>query len=781
MKQQLEKSKYLQHSGKVNLKGSFAALDAYELLENIALFILSRIYFMDYLISPFGVAAFSVLFFKKKRPYYVIFASLGALSAKTPVFFFKYTGAILITMSILLIFSKELQHKKRVVAALCSLSVFLTGIIYVMTEGFFVFDSLLLLLECAALYVSFFVFDKALFAIKAALVKNTFEPLGLISTISLFAALVFSISLSKNFWPLSHIAATFIILTISLTYGFGMSVACGAIFGFALCFSTPYPSQMICIYTLSSLFSGLLQRFGRLASASAFALTSLIVTLVLCPEANGILTVSYVAAACLLLFFVPDKILAVKRNSLQKPRKEATLAEKVKYATDLKISEMTESIDSVGNIFHEVIESLYDATRDTSAQVLRATADSVCSDCSLCKFCWSKEKEKTTQICERMLSAINSKNTMSKKDIPKDFSDMCIRAETFANELNKNCESQKVTKMWAGKVQESKRLVVEQFKNITMILKNLKESISAQTDFIPDAETRIFDALIRHGIAVDDVCVRYDNGYVVTLEKLACDSKSECDFSTATIISEILEVPMEKEPKECSTNHCRVSFYQKPKLLINAAISRATKKNSHTTGDNASVFSLDAGRVGIVLADGMGSGEMAAFQSSMVIELTKKLLLSGFNLATCVRLINDILMTNADKDTFSTVDLCVINLYTGAAEFVKTGACSSYLKSQGAQDVVMASSLPAGLIQSVEPDFDKKFLHSDDFLVMASDGVCDVLVTDSGNEIFEILDEFSGSSQELSDKILTRAVEKSGNLPLDDMTVIACSIKDNKI
>jgi len=781
MKQQLEKPNHLPPIRKVSLKNAFAALDAYELLENIALFILSRIYFMDYLISPFGVAAFSALFFRKKRPYYVIFSSLGALSVTTPVFFFKYTGAILITMSIQLIFSKELQHKKRTVAALSTLSIFLTGIVYVMTEGFFIFDSLLLLLECAVLYVSFFVFDKALFAIRAALIKNTFEPLGLMATISLFAALVFGISLTTNFWPLSHIAAIFGILLISLTYGFGMSVVTGTIFGFALCFSTPYPSQMICIYTISSLASGLLQRFGRLAASFAFALTSLITILVLCPEANGILTVSYVAAACLLLFFVPDKILAVKKSALQKPRKEAALAEKVKYATDLKISEMIDSIDSVGTIFHEVIESVHDTKYDTSAQILRATSDAVCSDCSLCKFCWSKEKEKTTNICERMLSSINSKSTLSKKDIPKDFSDMCIRAETFVSELNKNCESQKITKMWSGKVQESKRLVVEQFKNITMILKNLKDSISAKTDFIPEAEAKIFHALAHHGIEVDNVCVRHNNGYSVTLEKLACNSKSECDFSTASIISEILEVPMEKDPKECSTNRCQITFSQKPKLCVNAAISRATKKNSHVCGDNASVFLLDAGQVAIILADGMGSGEMANFQSSIVVELTKKLLLSGFNLSTCVRLINDILMTNSDKDTFSTVDLCVINLYTGVAEFVKTGACASYLKSQNAQDVVSASSLPAGLIQSVEPDFDKKFMQGDDFLVMASDGVTDVLDTDSGNEIFKILDGFSGTSQELSDEILTRAVKKSGGTPLDDMTVVACSIKNNII
>lgn len=773
MKQQLQKTNNLPQIKKFNPRSLFSTLDAYELLENIMLFLLSRIYFMDYLISPFGIAAFSVLFFKKKRYYYAIFSSLGALSLKAPVFFFKYIGAILITMSIQLIFSNELSSKKTTVAALTSLSVFLTGIIYVFCEGFFFFDSLMLLLECAVLFLAFFVFDKALFSIKTFMANTTFEPMGLLSVIALFSVMTFSVSLTQNFWPLAHIGAIFLILLISLSYGFGMSVPSGAIFGFSLCFSTAYPSQMICIYTLSSLFAGILSRFGRLAASASFALSSLITTIILCPEANGILTVSYVAAACLLLFFVPDKMLTVSASASAKLRKETSLADKVKFSTDAKITEVIDAVDSVGTVFGEVIESFRDASCDAKISALQSTSDVVCTNCSLCKFCWSKEKEKTQSICDRMYDSINSKGTLAKKDIPKDFSDMCIRAESFVSELNKNCASQKVEKMWAGKVLESKRLVLEQFKNTSMILKDLKDSILSKNDFIPLAESKISNALLHHGISTDNVCVRKGEAYSVNLNMLSHEGKTECDTHIAEIISEILEVPMIKEEKELKSGHYNMQFFQKPIFRADASVSCATKKNSSGSGDNACVFSLDAGKIAIVLADGMGSGEVANFQSNIVVRLSKKLLSSGFNLSTCVRLINDILMTCAEKDTFSTIDLCVLNLYTGIAEFAKTGASVSYLKSQNIMDLVAASSLPAGLIRNVEPDFDKKFFKADDYLVMASDGVSDILQNNANNEIFKILDDFSGTPEELSDKILKCALKKSGGEALDDMTVIA--------
>ncbi len=780
MKQELETLKPISAIKQINLKGIFTSLSGYELIENIALFLLSRIYFMDYLISPFGVAFFSVLFARKKRPYYIIFSILGALSTGVPVFFFKYVGAMLITLSVQIIFSKELKHKKRLISALATLSLFLTGIIYVFTEGFFAFDLLLLVLECGVAFLSFFVLDKALISLKSVAIKNTFEPLGLMAVISLLATIVFSISLTKNFWPLAHILSVFAILLLGLTCSFTISVPAGAIFGFALCFSTPYPSQMICIYSLSSLFSGLFSRYGRLAASGIFALSSLIITLLLCPETNGILTISYVAAACLLLFFVPDSMLIQPGIYLHKPRKDAALQEKIKYVTESKITETIDSIDSVGTIFLDVIDSYRDTTLDTSQEVFRATADVICSDCSLCKYCWNKDKEKTRNITERMFSVINSKNTLATKDIPKEFSDMCIRTEAFVCELNKNYESLKVTKMWSGKLHESKRLVAEQFKNISMILKNLKESISDKTDFIPEAEAKISNELARQGITADKVCVYHKDAYTVTLDVISCDNKSECDAVITSVISEILEVPMIKEPINCESNPYHVKFSQKPKLCANAAISRITKKNSGGSGDNASVFSLDSGRVALVLADGMGSGEMANFQSSIVVKLAKKLLLAGFNLPTCVRLINDILMTNADKDTFSTVDLCVLNLYTGTAEFIKTGSSNSYLKLQGALKTVDASSLPAGLIQAIEPDFCKEKISQNDLLIMATDGITDALDNDDNNEIFKLLDDFDGTPQELSDGILSRAVKKSGGEPLDDMTVIACRILNNE-
>lgn len=763
----------------INLKSLFSTISSRELAENILLFFLCRICFMDYLISPFGISFFSVLFFHKKRASYILFSALGVLSLTNGVFAFKYVGCMLIILTTQLIFAQELVHKKRMMALITAGAQLLSGGVYVAVEGFFSYDTLLLILETALTLVSFFIFDRALFSIKALMFRKTTDACEILPLGFLLGCVVFSVALTRNFWPLAHIASIFIILFAGLFSGVSVSTPLGAIFGTAIGLATVYPAQTVCIYTLSSLLSGLASRYSRLGVSGAFALSSLITTLFLCPETNGLLTVSYVAAACLLLFFIPDEVFYRLDAAAIVPRKENRNLEKVRTTATMRITEAISSIDSVGTIFHEVIESMRDAKCDTRTAVFEATAEAVCKNCSLCRFCWQKDREKTLLATDHMYTVLETKNTLAKKDVPKDFTEMCIRTDSFVCELNKNYESLKVARMWAGKVKESKRLIAEQFKNISMILKNVRSTITEQTDFIPDAERRIASELSRRGISCDEISVCKKDGFSVEITRLNCENHTECEGVMLPVLSDVLEVPMEKEPTDCEGSVCHVRFLQKTKLKTDIAISCKTKNNSSGSGDNASFFPLGDGKIALILADGMGSGSHANFQSSIAVKLAKKLMSAGFNKETCVRLINDILLTNADRDTFSTIDLCIINLYTGNTEFIKTGACNTYMKLQSTFDTIRASSLPAGIMQSVEPDFDKRTVCCDDFFVMATDGVTDVLDTDRGNEIFSLCEGFSGTAQELSDAILQRALECSGGVATDDMTVVVCRVLKN--
>lgn len=769
MKHQLETTHTPQQVSK-GIKEIFSKITKAELVENVFLLLLCRICFMEYLVSPFGVSMFAVLFHKTKRPSYVIFSTLGVLLTGNPTFYFKYIGTILIVLAVTLIFSTELKTKKNAVLVLTTSALFVNGFVYVFAEGLFLYDFLMLLLECGMCYLAFFVFSKAVGSLSTIAYRTVYEPSELVSLVLLCACGILSIALIESLLPVAHILSITIILFLALTCGFSISTPAGAVLSLAMGLSTPYPAQIVCAYTFASLFAGLVATFGRLAVSGIFAVCTFVVTWLLFPESNGLLTVSYVAVSCLVLFFVPDKILLSFGTAATKPRIFSRSNYRLHEAVRDSFTNTIDTVNSVSDIFHDIVESCCEKRTNSYDAVFDSTAEAVCANCSLCRFCWHKEKNKTVSLLQRMITVMESKNVLAKKDIPKEFSEMCIRCESFISELNKNFESLKVTKMWSGKVNESKKLVAEQFKNISMILENMQENLEKKMNYEPKLEAKIIAALDKLGVSLLQLRLSCDDGFCVEIHNPEFRINTTPE-AIADSLSDILEVPMLAEKKHGNV----LKFYQKPEFSADIFTQGIARKNAQICGDNCAYFPFATGKIAIILSDGMGSGNNANFQSSVVVELAKKLLTAGIKSETCVRLINNILMTNADKETFATVDLCVINLYSGIMEFVKTGASSSYIKKEKEDVTITSTSLPAGLIPVVDADFSIKYAADHDTLIMASDGVTDVLDTNDKNEIFDLAKD-DDTCQELSQKILNHAISRSGGVALDDMTVCVCKL-----
>lgn len=773
MKNQLQPAHSPQQAN-TGLKEIFATITKTELAENVFLLLFSRICFMEYLVSPFGISMFCVLFAKNARPSYVVFGVLGILLTANPLFYFKYIGTMLIVLTFAIIFRHELKNKKNVLALIATGALFVNGGVYVIAEGLFLYDFLMLIVESGLCYLSFFVFWEAADNLRAISYRCVYEPRDLVCLTLLCACGILSVSLIESLLPLAHILAITIILFLALTCGFSVSTPAGAVLSLAVGLSTAYPAQIVCAYTLSALSAGLVARYGRLAVSGIFAAGSFVVTWLLFPESNGLLTVSYVAVACLVLFFVPDKVLLSFGTAATDADKTQRSSYRMQEIVAEELGGTIETVNSVSDIFQDIIKSYCEAYTNSYDAVFDATADAVCADCSLCRFCWHKEKAKTVSLLEHMITVMESKNILGKKDVPKDFAQMCIRSEGFVSELNKNFESQKVTKMWSGKVTESKKLVAEQFKNISMILENLQENLDKKLLRSPELERKIKNALDKIGVSATKLRLISDEGIMVEIHQPVY-RVAECNDKIADALSEIFEVEMVAEKKENDV----LLIYQKPEFCVSLDVLSKACRSSQVCGDSCSGFYFAPGRYAVILSDGMGSGERANFQSSVVTQLAKKLLCGGMKSETCVRLINNILMTNADRETFATVDLCVINLYSGIVEFVKTGAAPSYIKKEKENITVTSTSLPAGLIPVVDADFSIKYAQSGDVLVMTSDGVSDVLDNGKRNEIFSLINA-EDDADEMTQKILNRAYARSGGVATDDMTVCVCKISKNQ-
>ena len=100
------------------------------------------------------------------------------------------------------------------------------------------------------------------------------------------------------------------------------------------------------------------------------------------------------------------------------------------------------------------------------------------------------------------------------------------------------------------------------------------------------------------------------------------------------------------------------------------------------SGDNFAMMELPGGKKGVVLSDGMGSGETACRESTLVVELLEELLEAGFPEKTAIQMINTTLVMGREEIHYSTVDMTIFDLYSGECEIIKAGASSTFIRSK---------------------------------------------------------------------------------------------------
>ncbi len=174
------------------------------------------------------------------------------------------------------------------------------------------------------------------------------------------------------------------------------------------------------------------------------------------------------------------------------------------------------------------------------------------------------------------------------------------------------------------------------------------------------------------------------------------------------------------------------------------------------------------------LSDGMGSGTCACRESETVIELLEQFLHAGFSKETAVHMIHSTMMLQNSNQMFSTVDLCMVDLYTGECEMMKIGASTTFLKRKDWVESVSSTSLPIGFLQKLDYESAKKKLEPGDFVIMVSDGVLDALPHRKAEEIIQdiILEQDTRNAQEMAREILTRVLLYQKCCAKDDMTVL---------
>lgn len=172
-------------------------------------------------------------------------------------------------------------------------------------------------------------------------------------------------------------------------------------------------------------------------------------------------------------------------------------------------------------------------------------------------------------------------------------------------------------------------------------------------------------------------------------------------------------------------------------------------------------------------------GESANKSSSTVIKMLKRLLTTGFDKDISIGLINSAVNLNSNVETYATIDLSIFDLNNGEIEFVKNGACPTFIKNENNVEVVKAVSLPAGIVDKIDLVVYNKKLINNQIIIMCSDGILESNEELANKEIWvkEFLEDIETEDiKEISKALIQEAIDNDLGTAKDDMTVLVAKI-----
>lgn len=745
--------------------------------------VLSGRTFLLYNLSPFGIACITAYIMKKYYSMVCLLPMLGVLCSGRGQYGIKYI-IVYFLMGIVSFFQDKFKNKKILYGA-CFGAVILGNILYFLLSEGTLYDFIVLGLECVFAYFladSYLVFFSYF---ESAKIRRTMTKRELYSLSAVFLVMLASVADIKLVFDItvSGVIADFVILFTAIEFSTGVCAVSGVMTGAVMGVANPQMLYCVGSYGISAVFASLGSKYKKLGAICAFILSNAFFTFYANNSSYMLVNVFEVMLAGVVISIIPShKLDEVKNNILMllpgAKAREARRVEIVKYSAGTRMKKLSTVFEKMAEVITKNNKKPILSKEKEEKMLVENVAQRVCKTCRNSKKCWVDEYQNTYKVVSGLLKATSLRGWAENYDVPPQFKNVCYNPSALVLETNKVYELYRVNAVWESKVSESRKLINQQLCDVSEVVKNIASEIENGYSFEIEAEEKIIEMLDDLGVKVKNVAVmkEKEERYQVSVSVADCKKDNTCRFLIAPVAEKVLKRRFYPENKNCNSSNCTIKLIEREWFEAEVGISRIRQKGEKEWGDSYAIIRPGNGKIIVALSDGMGSGSEAAKESNETVRLLEGMLVAGIDKETAVKLINSVLILKSYDENFATIDMLVFDLYTGVGEFIKTGSAGSYIKKGKKVVCLRSASLPTGIVGTLEPAKSRMRFVKGDIIIIASDGVTEVIRDDSWiREVLKNLQE--QSAQEISELLMSKAL-KLQTEHTDDMTVIAVKIKE---
>ena len=392
--------------------------------------------------------------------------------------------------------------------------------------------------------------------------------------------------------------------------------------------------------------------------------------------------------------------------------------------------------------------------------LLEACRQECCEQCPKADLCYTKNISKISDVLE--IAVEHYVNTKQLCDT--DSLSFCIRPNTM-----KEIIERVLIMNFSSDFDD----LIQRFETLS---KEFEHKISAQVSavrFLENEEKIIKEELTKKGLYIQDVCFIKDEHNEKKCEiKFSFEGDVLYDKILRDTASTLFPEGYTINIREYDQHYC-AKIKERSRYKVSCSALCKTKNGEEISGDNALGFSVGRDNYYLILSDGMGSGKEADMQSTALVQSLKYMLSGGLSVTHALNIYRSSSRFR-HNNSFTTIDICAIDLKNGIIDFYKSGAYDSFHLHNMKINVLRGGGLPFGLTERDQLKHHNIKIHSNDTIIMATDGLS-VL----GEKINKtITDCYSDDIRQYAKNLLLATVEKNGRC-IDDITVMVCKIQNS--
>ncbi len=449
---------------------------------------------------------------------------------------------------------------------------------------------------------------------------------------------------------------------------------------------------------------------------------------------------------------------------------ETEVGRKQEEDTRRQLSALSEALSSLSAVFYALSDRLASPGAETLSRVCEDACRHFCRNCRREGECWGKEYDLTADMLIKLAAAVSARN--GDAGLPEELRDHCPRLPEITAEIRhryagilEDASRQNKTEIFALDYEALASLLAsasEQNAERYRIDRDLTESarLAAEEMNLPAANVIVYGERRKTLLAGGSSLA----GTRLSAAEIGRRFREACGMRFT-----VPEFRLEN-------GFVTMSAVSAPVLACESARASRRKEKESVNGDSAVTFENHEGYFYSLISDGMGSGPDAAVTSRITCIFLEKLLSAGNRKSIVLKMLNHVIR-NKNLECFSTVDLLEIDLLSGEASFIKSGAAPSYVLRAGKLFRLASRSLPIGITREITAEELRFRLLPGDLIVMTSDGISQNF--EDGAWLVSLLsDESDGRTalQDLTKRILEMAVKR--NSRSDDMTVAVIRVSD---